>query len=138
MKKILLLYVGLEVIISTFYIQAIGGWFVIQTILSFLFGIFLVKASFTKIITTFKFCRQFDNDLSFLLKENLSIILGAVLLIIPGVLTDILGLLLQIKLTSKLLIAFKGKNTNFQEKTRSNNEEVIIDYNDVTMDCTKS
>ena len=138
MKRFLLLYLFLEVIITTIFIQIIGGWFIIQTILSFLFGIFLVKASFAKLINALKLYKQLDRNLGFLLKENLSSILGAVLLIMPGVITDLLGLLLQVKLTSKLLIALRGKNTNYQKQTRSNNEKVVIDYDDIVADHSNS
>ena len=138
MKRFLLLYLFLEVIISTFYIQAVGGWFIIQTILGFFFGICLIKARFAKLITALKLCKQLNNDLSLLLKENLSTMLVAVLFIMPGVLTDLVGLLLQMKSTTQLFFTLKGRNTNYQGKTRSKNEEVIIDYNDNVADCTKS
>jgi len=53
--------------------------------------------------------------------------IGAFLLIVPGFLTDIIGLLLQFELSARFFARFFVKKQTMYKQSRSNNDSEIID-----------
>lgn len=100
-----LLYLFLEVIISVNISSAIGGVTTfVEIILSAFIG-FLILLNFRE--TFMQNIRAFSSnriDLEQLERLNLFTVVGAILLIIPGFLTDIMGLLMQFSIITSMIV----------------------------------
>jgi len=99
------------------------GYSVIWILASFLIGMGLVKYSYVSILQATDFMKKGKIDIKNFYKSNMSYLLGAILLIVPGVLTDSFGLLSLIYTLYLHLIAKitpENKKTNFKE-----NDDVI-------------
>ena len=94
----------MEVMISSEVSGAIGGLYMfIEIIVSALVGVFIIakfKYSFAESLRSF-----YNKEITYedFIKSNIFAIVGAVLLIIPGVLTDTLGLLMQFEFFAILI-----------------------------------
>ena len=112
-----LIYFFLEVMLSSEVAGAIGGFnMFLEIVVSALLGGFLIsnfKYSFAESMTKFYNKETTYEDF---IKSNIFSIVGAVLLIIPGVLTDILGGLMQFEFFA-ILIANSMLKTQFKVYT---------------------
>jgi len=94
-----LLYLFVEVYVSTFVSSSIGGLYMFLEIVGSAFiGIFILsnfKYSFAQSMRDL-YGGEITHDE--FVKSNIFSVLGAILIIVPGIFTDILGLLLQVEL----------------------------------------
>ncbi len=135
--KYFLIYIFLEIAVS---IPAFGELGVLGTFLeiigSAILGVFLLQNTSYTLMESFNSLRE--NKISINAFKNISslTLLGGFLLIIPGVLTDILGIVFQF---SGLMSAFSvkfNKDNNIQEN-RSEKYEDVIDVEVIEHSYTK-
>jgi 2-isopropylmalate synthase/UPF0716 protein FxsA len=135
-----LVYLFLEVVISTNISSAIGGvntFF--ELILSAFVGIILLVNFRTTLIQNLRCVSEQQIDLQRFQELNLFTIFGAFLLIIPGFLTDIIGVLLQFSVFVSILVnrfsaKYTPKSTNTHNYTKE--EDNVIDVEIISDDST--
>jgi len=149
----LLFYLFLEIMTTSTFTQSYGGFlFFLEIIFSFIIGLSILK----------HYKKSFQDDVSSVMRQQMNMqdfqskqiftLIGAVLLMIPGIFTDGLGLFMQIEILAmplvKILLKNKFKiNTNqfdkenqnanhfeYTKKTKSNQGDII----DVEVIDTKS
>jgi len=99
-----LIYLFLEVMITTSISSSIGGLMTFaEIILSAVFGIFLLKNFKHSLSTNIQELTQGQLSQGDFIKNNMAKALGAILLVVPGFFTDILGLLLQFGILTFML-----------------------------------
>ncbi len=120
--KYFLVYLFLEIAVSVPVFGHLGvlGTF-LEIITSAMLGVFILQNSSYTLSESFNALRQ--NKISPFAFQSISLltILGAILLIIPGVLTDILGILFQ----------FSFVGTWFSKKNTKQNQDIDATYEDV-------
>jgi len=139
------LYLFLEVMISVNLSSQIGGF---NTFLELIFSAFvgfvlLVNFRATLMENMQAFSMQ-KIDVKEFQRLNIFAVLGAVLLIVPGFLTDIIGVLLQFSVLTKMLVnRFTAKSTQ-QNSTRYTQTQIheekdddVIDVEIISSDSTK-
>ncbi|MDD5372108.1 MAG: FxsA family protein [Sulfurimonas sp.] len=128
-----IIYLFLEVIISVNISSAIGGLATFfEILLSAFLGLIILinfKATLTENLRAVSYncidLREFQS-------LNLFTILGAILLILPGFLTDIIGILLQFSVFTTMLVnRYNIKSNKCNTKYEKNNIEKDIDVIDV-------
>ena len=114
-----LLYLFLETIVSVNIASAIGGLATFfEIVLTALIGIFILanfRNTFMENLMAVSYARI---DLEEFQRLNLFTVIGAILLILPGFLTDIIGLLLQFSAVTSMLVnryGVKSKRENFED-----------------------
>jgi len=126
-----LIYLFIEVMVSSSFSSSIGGLGTFfEIIISALAGIGILanfKISFIESILRFKDAQITKQEF---IQENVGRALGAILLVIPGFFTDIIGLLLQFSLFITLfskIFATQADDSNFQtyHKTKGETNEII-------------
>jgi 2-isopropylmalate synthase len=127
-----LIYLFLEVIVSVNIASKLGGLATFsEIILSAVAGFFILVRFQDTLRENMKMVLTRTIDLRQFQELNVFTLLGAVLLIIPGFLTDILGILLQFHVfTSMLVNRFSAKyNTHNTKDFNSNKtkEDNVID-----------
>ncbi len=132
-----LLFVFVEVMVSSWFIGYLGGFSTfMELILSAVAGIYLLQGVKYSLGPKLQSIRQGDIKAKEILKSSLGSGVGAVLLIIPGFFTDIVGILLQFNVVMAILFGlFAKKQTNFRNfeynskhfKKKEKNDEKIID-----------
>ena len=128
MNSFFLLFIGLPAI-EIFFMIKIGGKIGAFNTIALIFLTAIIGVYFAKIqgIKTLKsgMINLYQNKLPvYEILSGASIAISALLLIIPGFFTDLIGFVLLIPFTRKIIfsIAFKNKH-----KTNVNNKEDIID-----------
>lgn len=144
-----LLYLFVEVMISSFFITILGGLFTfLEILLTAIIGISLLKNFNYSLEENIAKIRTGQMSQEEFIATNASKSLGAILLIVPGFFTDILGILLQFGILLSLFgFIFKTKNdpnirnsyhkhTYTQTHKGENNDEIIdveiIEHNNST------
>ena len=119
-----LLYLLLEVLISVNISSAIGGLATFfEIILSAFFGISILMNFRQTLVQNMAAVSYSCIDLEQFQKLNLFTIFGAILLIIPGFLTDILGVMLQFSaFTTMAVNRYNVKSGNCKPKFEDNNK----------------
>ena len=114
-----LLYLFLETIVSVNIASYIGGLATFfEIVLSALLGIFILanfRNTFMENLMAVSYARI---DLEEFQRLNLFTVIGAILLILPGFLTDIIGLLLQFSAVTTMLVnryGVKSKREKFED-----------------------
>jgi len=141
------LYIFLEVMISVNLSSQIGGF---NTFLELVFSAFL---GFVLLVnfraTLFENMQAFSMqkiDMQEFQRLNIFAVLGAVLLIIPGFLTDMIGVLLQFSVITRMLVnRFTAKSnyknpqssTYTQTKIHTQKDDDVIDVEIISNDSTK-
>jgi len=141
------LYIFLEVMISVNLSSQIGGF---NTFLELIFSAFL---GFVLLVnfraTLFENMQAFSMqkiDVQEFQRLNIFAVLGAVLLIIPGFLTDMMGVLLQFSVITKMLVNRFTAKSNYQNTERSTytqtkihtqKDDDVIDVEIISNDSTK-
>ncbi|MCK9336582.1 MAG: FxsA family protein [Arcobacteraceae bacterium] len=125
------LYLFLEVMITTAIAGSIGGlWTFFEIILSAVVGILIFKNFRYSIAQNLqKLSRREISEEDFT-KLNLASVLGAILLIIPGFFTDILGLLFQISFIAKVIFSkfiVKSNSSFYSKQQKQKGEDDVID-----------
>lgn len=135
-----LLYLFAEVVVSVNIASAIGGvWTFVELIASALAG-FLILANFRGTLAeNIHALNQARIDPLEFQQLNLFTILGAFLLILPGFLTDIVGILLQFSVVTKMLVnRFVSKSGRDASTTHyTQKDEHVIDVEIVGDDADK-
>lgn len=140
------LYLFLEVMVSTFFASMLGGLLTfIEIVLSAFIGIFLLRTFQFSIMESGQKLSRGEITQDEFITSNMSKAIGAVLLIVPGFFTDIIGIFLQFGILTVLLtklFSFKPKQrdtqnqynssqfhyetySNYQEPKRRYDEEII-------------
>ena len=100
-----LVYLFLEVLVSVNISSAIGGLVTFfEILLSAIFGLSILMNFRSTIRENFTAVSYNCIDLEQFQKLNLFTIIGAILLIVPGFLTDIIGILLQFSIFTKMVV----------------------------------
>jgi 2-isopropylmalate synthase/UPF0716 protein FxsA len=127
------LYLFLEVIISVNISSAIGG---LATFAEIMFSAFIgisILINFRKTLVENMTAVSYNCiDLEQFQRLNLFTLFGAILLIIPGFLTDILGVLLQFSVVTSMIVnRYNVKsgncNTAYNEQTNIQKDADVID-----------
>jgi len=142
-----ILYVFLEVMVSTNLASEIGGFNTfLELMFSAFFG-FVLLVNFRA--TLFENMQAFSMqkiDVQEFQRLNIFAVLGAVLLILPGFLTDMIGILLQFSVVTKMLVnRFTAKSTYQNSdssaythtKIHTQKDDDVIDVEIISNDTTK-
>lgn len=121
--KYFIVYLFLEVLISVNISSAIGGLATFfEIILSAFFGISILINFRKSLVENMATVSYGAIDLEQFQRLNLFTILGAILLIVPGFLTDILGVLLQFSAVTTMAInRFNIKSGKYKTNHENNN-----------------
>ena len=139
------LYLFLEVMISVNLSSQIGGFNTfLELLLSAFVGFVLLVNFRTTLMENMQAFSMQKIDVQEFQRLNIFAVLGAVLLIVPGFLTDIIGILLQFSVLTKMLVnRFTAKSTN-QNNTRYTQTQIheekdddVIDVEIISSDSTK-
>lgn len=137
------LYLFLEIMVSSTISSALGGLLTfVEVIVSALIGIFLLQNfKYALMENMMDLARGNINQQDFM-RLNIFMALGAVLLIIPGFLTDIIGILLQFEFFG-LLMAKKFikrgsskknddpfQNTDFRNQNKKDDDVIDVEIID--------
>ncbi len=121
----LLLYLFLEVYVSVQIASAIGPvWTFVEIIASAFYGFWILRNMHIQLAATMQALAMGEISVEEFESMNLYMLIGAFLLIIPGFLTDILGLLLQFGVFSKFIAR---KILKLKSKKTKQGEEDVID-----------
>ena len=114
-----LLYLFLETIVSVNISSAIGGLATFfEIILTAFIGIFILANFRNTFLQNLMAVSYAQIDLEEFQRLNLFTVIGAILLILPGFLTDIIGILLQFSAVTSMLVnryGVKSKRENFED-----------------------
>jgi len=137
-----LIYLFLEVLVSVEISSAIGGLATFfEIILSAFIGISILINFRTTLVENMRAVSMNCIDLAEFQRLNLFTLIGAILLIIPGFLTDIIGLLLQFSAITSMIVnrygVKSGKcNTSFDEENQLKKDSDVIDVEIIDHDTT--
>lgn len=124
--KYVIIYLFLEVMISTYIAGSLGGLITFaEIILTAFIGIFILKNFKYSLSSNIKDLTQGQISQQDFIKKNVGNAVGAIFLILPGFFTDILGLLLQFGL---LTILF-SKMFSFKPPMQTNGFDVNTNQN---------
>ena len=137
-----LLYLFLEVIVSVQISSAIGGLATFFEILLSAFVGISILVNFRKNLVENMTAVSYNCiDLEQFQRLNLFTLIGAILLIVPGFLTDILGILLQFSVFTSMIVNHynvkSGKcNSSFEEQNHIKKDSDVIDVEIIEHDTT--
>ncbi len=124
--KYFLAYLFLEIAVS---IPAFSYFGVLGTfgeiLASALLGVFLLQNSSYTLSESFNALRQNQISLSAFKSISLLTIIGAFMLIVPGVLTDILGILFQFSIVGTYIAKLNKNNTTSHANNRDYEGDII-------------
>jgi 2-isopropylmalate synthase/UPF0716 protein FxsA len=138
-----IIYLFLEVLVSVNISSAIGGLATFFEILLTAFIGISILINFRKTLVENMTAVSYNCiDLEQFQKLNLFTLIGAILLIIPGFLTDIIGILLQFSAFTSMIVnrynVKSGKcNTSFEDKNINNTKDSdVIDVEIIEHDAS--
>ena len=118
-----LLYLFIETFVSVQIASAIGPfWTFVEIIASAVYGVWIIKNMHIQILATMQSLANGEISIEEFENMNLATVVGALLLIIPGFFTDILGILLQFGVFS----TFIAKKI-LKLKSKKREDEDVID-----------
>jgi 2-isopropylmalate synthase/UPF0716 protein FxsA len=136
-----IIYLFIEIIVSVNISSNIGGLYTFfEVILSAVIGIFLLVNLRDTLTSRMGMILDGSLDVEEFQKASLFTILGAILLIIPGFFSDMLGLLLQFStfgiFFAKRVLNLKSKSRDYKNRREEIDDEIIdvevIDYHNTT------
>ncbi len=139
-----LLYLFLEVIISVNISSEIGGLNTFgEIVLSAFVGIYILFHFQTTLAENMRAVSTRQIDLKKFQELNIFTLLGAILLIVPGFLTDIIGILLQFHVVTSILVnRFSAKYNSKVPKSNSNSnytkDDDVIDVEIISDSITRN
>ncbi len=138
-----IIYLFLEVVVSVNIASMLGGVLTFAELILSAFIGFIILANFKGTIAeNIASLNAAKIDPAEFQRLNLYTIVGAILLIVPGFLTDIIGILLQFGIITKMLVnRFVSKSQNRTDSTRvhtKTKDENVIDVEIVSDDTTRS
>lgn len=99
-----LLYLFIETFVSVNIASAIGPlWTFLEIIASAVYGFWILQSMHLQMMATMELLAKGEISVEEFEKMNLATFIGAILLIIPGFFTDILGILLQFGVLSNFI-----------------------------------
>ena len=127
-----LLYIFLETIITVNISSQIGGFATfVEIVVSALFGLFLLTNFRYTLANNITMLFSKDIDADEFLKLSAYSFVGAILLIVPGFFSDILGVLLQFSsvgaFVAKRIFGLKPHKTNKKQDYKGDFHDEIID-----------
>ena len=137
-----LLYLFLEVLVSVEISSAIGGLATFfEIVLSAFIGVVILINFRKTLIENLTAVSYNCIDLEQFQKLNLFTLIGAILLIIPGFLTDILGTFMQFSVITSMIVnrynVKSGKcNSSFEEQNNIPKDSDVIDVEIIEHDST--
>jgi 2-isopropylmalate synthase/UPF0716 protein FxsA len=137
-----LIYLFLEVLVSVQISSLIGGVATFfEILLSAFIGISILVNFRKNLIENMTAVSYNCFDLEQFQRLNLFTLIGAILLIIPGFLTDILGLLMQFSVFTSMIVnrynVKSGKcNTSYEEQNNITKDSDVIDVEIIEHDTT--
>jgi len=132
-------YLFAEVMVSTEFAAHFGGvTFFLEILVSFLIGVALLanfKYAIVEQLNNFAFGRIAPEDL---ISVGVFTLLGAILLIVPGVLSDILGLLMQFEWFALLLkkLFLRSDFPTHQNQPRGKDDYIDVEVIDDVKDSS--
>ena len=130
-----LVYLFLEVVISVNISSELGG---LLTFFEILFSAFVgisilvnFRQTFMQNLRSVSYSRI---DLKEFERLNLFTLIGAILLIIPGFLTDIVGILLQVDVFTAMLVNYYGVKFSDKYKNYNAKDDDVIDVEIIERD----
>ncbi len=118
-----LLYLFIETFVSVQIASAIGPfWTFVEIIASAVYGVWIIKNMHIQMLATMQSLANGEISIEEFENMNLATVVGALLLIIPGFFTDILGILLQFGVFS----TFIAKKI-LKLKSKKREDEDVID-----------
>jgi len=128
-----LVYLFLEVLVSVNISSAIGGLMTFaEIILSALIGISILVNFRQTLMENLTAVSYHQIDLQEFQKLNLFTLIGAIFLIVPGFLTDILGILMQFSVLTSMFVNRYNVKSNFNNQNYENiNKQKDSDVIDV-------
>lgn len=137
-----LLYLFLEVLVSVNISSEIGGLATFgEIVLSAFVGIYILFHFQATLGENMRAVSTRQIDLQKFQELNIFTLLGAVLLIIPGFLTDILGILLQFHVVTSMLVnRFSAKFNSKTKEPHSNytKDDNVIDVEIISDSTTRN
>lgn len=128
-----LIYLFIEVFcISTFASNFGAVWYFAEILISAVIGFWLLKNfKYTFGANMFGLLKG-QIDPNEFMKLNLSVALGAIFLILPGIFTDILGILAQFQFVSTLIAGkfLRKQNNNFKYKNKGEHDVIDVEIID--------
>lgn len=119
------LYLFLEVMVSTYFASMLGGLYTfLEIVISAFIGMFLLKNFKYSLMMNIKSLTKGEITQEDFIKQNVANAIGAILLIIPGFLTDIVGILLQFGILTRILT----KIFKFKIASKTNSNESFSEY----------
>ncbi len=138
-----LLYLFLETIVSVNIASAIGGLATFfEIVFSALIGVAILVNFHSTMFENLRAVSFGQIDLEEFERLNLFTIIGAILLIIPGFLTDIIGILLQLSTFTSMLInrygvqSKKENNTFYTDQIYKESQDDVIDVEIIEKNTT--
>ncbi|MDY0233001.1 MAG: FxsA family protein [Sulfurimonas sp.] len=120
-----LIYLFLEVLISVNISSAIGGLFTFfEIVISALIGIFILLNFRDTLFQNITAVSYNAIDLQEFQRLNLFTIVGAILLILPGFMTDIIGALMQFSVFTSMLVNRYNVQSSSKFKSDINHEHI--------------
>lgn len=119
-----IIYLVLEILISVTIISEIGALAtILEMIITALWGMFLLRNYKYAIIVNLMSLKDGKISQTEFMKQNLFVALGAILLIIPGFMTDFIGILLQFSFIASLFSSkvLKKDKKQYQNQYKYNN-----------------
>ena len=124
-----LIYLFLEVMVSSEISSVIGGFATfLEIIFSAMLGIMILANFRTTFTQNLRSVSYNCIDMEEFQKLNLFTIIGAILLILPGFLTDIIGILLQFTVFTSMFVNYynaKYNKCNIQKDQFTRSDDVI-------------
>jgi UPF0716 family protein affecting phage T7 exclusion len=122
-----LLYFVSEVFITTEVASRLGGLMMLaEIVFSAFIGMVILFNFRTTLIVNIMELRERRLDANSFYQRNLLGLLSAILLILPGILTDFMGVLIQFSLLSTLIVnRFKPKYPEYNSPTQPKDDNVI-------------
>ena len=121
-----LLYLFIETFVSVKIASAIGPfWTFVEIIATAIYGLWILRSMHLQMIATMQMLGSGEISIEEFERMNIATFIGAILLIIPGFFTDILGILLQFGVLSNF-IAKKIFKLRSQKKEDDNVIDVEI------------
>ncbi|WP_345974449.1 FxsA family protein [Sulfurimonas sp. HSL3-7] len=142
-------YLFLEVMISVNLASEIGGFYTfLEILLSALIGMVLLVNFRATLVENMHAVSMQKIDVQEFQRLNIFAVLGAILLILPGFLTDIIGILLQFSVFTKMLVnrftakspfenQDSGNRTYTHTQIHEEKDDNVIDVEIISNDTTK-
>ena len=128
-----IVYLFLEVVVSVNISSAIGGLMTFFEILfSAFMGLYILSNFRNSLMENLTAVSYSCIDLEEFQRLNLFTIIGAILMIVPGFLTDIIGLLMQFSVVTSMLVnrynVNSGRcNTDFENQTKKDSDVIDVE-----------